>query len=145
MLASPPTVAHTARRAPAHYLSTASSAVDTHNAVTGVDVQGPPLRYRDFFPATAVAGCTATRPRPCRRLHSRASSRYAASPSNSVSSGAYDCHTGLAPTCASGEPELTELLGEAAYRELARLCKRRQGLGLVAVHPATAVAEKNSR
>ena len=42
-------------------------------------------------------------------------------------------------------PELTELLGEAAYQELARLCKRRQGLGLIAVHPATAVAEKKSR
>jgi hypothetical protein len=43
----------------------------------------------------------------------------------------------------SGEPlfrsyavELTALLGEPAYLELARLCERRRLLGLVAVHPA---------
>ena len=32
--------------------------------------------------------------------------------------------------------ELTELLGEKAYAELAAMCKRRSGLGLIAVHPA---------
>jgi hypothetical protein len=43
----------------------------------------------------------------------------------------------------SGEPlfrsyavELTALLGEPAYQELARLCERRRPLGLIAVHPA---------
>ena len=38
-------------------------------------------------------------------------------------------------------PELTEVLGEKAYAELAAMCRRRSGLGLVAVHPATRVAE----
>jgi hypothetical protein len=42
-------------------------------------------------------------------------------------------------------PELTELIGEAAYGELAALCRRRAGLGLIAVHPATAAAEKKCR
>jgi hypothetical protein len=37
--------------------------------------------------------------------------------------------------------ELTELLGEKAYAELAAMCKRRSGLGLIAVHPATRAAE----
>ncbi|WP_037240225.1 hypothetical protein [Rhodococcus wratislaviensis] len=60
-------------------------------------------------------------------------------------SGSPDAHVGAKAVWQSYAPELTELLGEAVYRELARLCKRRQGLGLVAVHPATAVAEKNSR
>ena len=37
--------------------------------------------------------------------------------------------------------ELTELLGEKAYAELAAMCKRRSQLGLIAVHPATRAAE----
>ena len=37
--------------------------------------------------------------------------------------------------------ELTELLGAKAYSELAAMCKRRNKLGLIAVHPATRVAE----
>jgi hypothetical protein len=37
--------------------------------------------------------------------------------------------------------ELTELLGEKAYAELAAMCKRRSALGLIAVHPATRAAE----
>jgi hypothetical protein len=37
-------------------------------------------------------------------------------------------------------PELTVLLGAKAYAELAALCKRRGGLGLIAVHPATRAA-----
>jgi hypothetical protein len=37
--------------------------------------------------------------------------------------------------------ELAELLGEKAYAELAGMCKRRSQLGIVAVHPATRVAE----
>jgi len=51
---------------------------------------------------------------------------------------------GLAVHEAGSREEGPELLGEAAYRELARLCKRRQGLGLIAVHPATAIAEKTA-
>jgi hypothetical protein len=38
-------------------------------------------------------------------------------------------------------PELTELLGEKAYAELAAMCKRRSQLGLIAIHPATRAAE----
>ena len=37
--------------------------------------------------------------------------------------------------------QLTELLGAKAYSELAAMCKRRSGLGLIAVHPATRAAE----
>jgi len=40
--------------------------------------------------------------------------------------------------------ELTELIGEKAYAELAAICKRRKGLGLVAVHPATRAADRNT-
>lgn len=46
-------------------------------------------------------------------------------------------HIGTRAVWQSYAPELTELLGEAAYAELARLCERRTELGLVAVHPAT--------
>jgi hypothetical protein len=35
---------------------------------------------------------------------------------------------------------LTELIGEPAYEALAAACRRRNGLGLIAVHPATAAA-----
>nr|EJJ01647.1 hypothetical protein JVH1_0794 [Rhodococcus sp. JVH1] len=59
-------------------------------------------------------------------------------------SGSPDAHVGAKPVWQSYARELTALLGKAVYRELARLCKRRQGLGLVAVHPATAVAEKTA-
>ncbi|MGI5239748.1 hypothetical protein [Dactylosporangium sp. CA-139066] len=38
--------------------------------------------------------------------------------------------------------ELTALIGPAAYEHLHRLCHRRLGLGLVAVHPATAAAHQ---
>ena len=34
-------------------------------------------------------------------------------------------------------PELTALIGEQAYDELASICAKRLELGLVAVHPAT--------
>ncbi len=47
-------------------------------------------------------------------------------------------HVGARAVWQSYAPELTELLGAAAYAELARLCARRADLGLVAVHPATA-------
>jgi hypothetical protein len=51
-----------------------------------------------------------------------------------------EAHVGGEPMYASYGPELTALLGPAAYDELARLCADRLKLGLVAVHPATAAA-----
>jgi hypothetical protein len=50
-------------------------------------------------------------------------------------------HVGSEQVWKSMAAELTELLGEKAYAELAAMCKRRAGLGLVAVHPATRAAE----
>jgi hypothetical protein len=50
-------------------------------------------------------------------------------------------HVGAEQVWVSMGPELTELLGEKAYAELAAMCKRRSGLGLIAVHPATRAAE----
>lgn len=55
-------------------------------------------------------------------------------------SGSPDAHVGAAPVWQSYAPELRELIGDAAYEELARLCRRREGLGLIAVHPATTAA-----
>jgi hypothetical protein len=40
-------------------------------------------------------------------------------------------------------PELTALIGGAAYERLAELCAARLESGLVAVHPATAAANAN--
>ena len=40
----------------------------------------------------------------------------------------------------SYRPELIELVGEPAYEALAAACRRRNQLGLVAVHPATQAA-----
>ncbi len=54
--------------------------------------------------------------------------------------GSPDAHVGAAPVFASYAPELTEMLGAAAYDELAEVCRRRTRLGIVAVHPATAAA-----
>ncbi|WP_082393469.1 hypothetical protein [Nocardia arizonensis] len=59
-------------------------------------------------------------------------------------SGSPDAHVGARPVWQSYAPELTELIGEPAYAELARICKRREGLGLVAVHPATVHALRNA-
>ncbi len=42
-------------------------------------------------------------------------------------SGSPDAHVGERPVWQSYAPELTELLGAAAYDELARLCRRRPG------------------
>jgi hypothetical protein len=53
-----------------------------------------------------------------------------------------EAHVGGEPLYVSYGPELTELIGPAAYAELARLCELRLGHGLVAVHPATTAAEK---
>ena len=49
-------------------------------------------------------------------------------------------HIGSRPVYRSLAAELTELLGEKAYTELAALCARRAAQGLVAVHPATRAA-----
>ncbi|CAB4933307.1 unannotated protein [freshwater metagenome] len=57
-------------------------------------------------------------------------------------SGSPDAHVGAKQVFESYKPELTELLGKAAYEELASLCKRRRGLGLIAVHPATREAQR---
>jgi len=43
------------------------------------------------------------------------------------------------------KPELIELIGEQAYAVLAKLCDARAQQGLVAPHPATAVAQKQGR
>lgn len=56
-------------------------------------------------------------------------------------SGSPDAHVGSKPVWQSYAAELTELLGTAAYQELATLCTRRAGLGLIAIHPATAAAQ----
>jgi hypothetical protein len=56
-------------------------------------------------------------------------------------SGDPAAHTGSRQVWQSYGPELTELLGEKVYNELAALCKRRAVLGLVAIHPATAAAQ----
>lgn len=55
-----------------------------------------------------------------------------------------NAHVGSRPVWESYAPELTALLGEKAYAELAAICKRRSRLGLVAVHPATRLAESGT-
>jgi hypothetical protein len=48
-----------------------------------------------------------------------------------------DAHVNTEPVYISYAPELTALLGEMAYAELARLCKEREAKGLIARHPAS--------
>lgn len=60
-------------------------------------------------------------------------------------SGSPDAHVGERQVWQSYGPELTELLGRRAYDELARLCRRRAGLGLIAVHPATTIAQNKAQ
>ncbi|MCF8611961.1 hypothetical protein L5G28_17580 [Gordonia sp. HY285] len=55
-------------------------------------------------------------------------------------SGSPDAHIGATQVYESYRPELIELIGEQAYAVLADACRRRDGLGLIAVHPATAAA-----
>lgn len=55
-------------------------------------------------------------------------------------SGSPDVHIGAKQVWESYAPELTALLGEAAYAALAAACRRRNGLGLIAIHPATQAA-----
>ncbi len=55
-------------------------------------------------------------------------------------SGSPDAHVGEKQVWQSYAPELTELIGAQAYEQLAAACRRRSGLGLIAIHPATARA-----
>jgi len=55
-------------------------------------------------------------------------------------SGSPDAHVGATPVFVSYAPELTELIGAAAYEVLAAACRRRLELGIVAEHPATTAA-----
>jgi hypothetical protein len=52
-----------------------------------------------------------------------------------------DAHVGSEPMFRSYAPELTALIGPAAYARLAELCADRLKTGLVAVHPATVAAQ----
>lgn len=56
-----------------------------------------------------------------------------------------DAHDGAEQVWQSSAAELTELIGAAAYAELARLCAERSKLGLVAEHPATVAARAASK
>jgi hypothetical protein len=56
-----------------------------------------------------------------------------------------EAHIGGEPMFASYAAELTALIGEKAYAELAAMCEQRLRLGLVAVHPATEQAQRNKR
>lgn len=61
-------------------------------------------------------------------------------------SGSPDAHVSDKPVWQTHAAELTALLGEPAYRELSRHLTRRQGLPLLAIHPATAsVADAQTR
>jgi hypothetical protein len=51
-----------------------------------------------------------------------------------------EAHVGSEPLYLSYAPELTALIGQPAYAELARLCEQRLAQGLVAPHLATVVA-----
>jgi hypothetical protein len=53
-----------------------------------------------------------------------------------------EAHVGGEAMYLSYAPELTALIGEKAYDELAKICAKRLQLGLVAIHPATAAAQK---
>ncbi|WP_278313614.1 hypothetical protein [Lolliginicoccus levis] len=52
-----------------------------------------------------------------------------------------DAHIGTEAVWRSMSAELRALIGNEAYDALAVMCRRREGLGLIAVHPATARAE----
>jgi hypothetical protein len=51
-----------------------------------------------------------------------------------------EAHIGGEPLYVSYQPELTALIGQPAYDELAALCGRRLTQGLIAEHPATVAA-----
>jgi hypothetical protein len=56
-----------------------------------------------------------------------------------------DAHVGAEALYVSYRPELTALIGENGYAELARFCAARVAAGLVAEHPATVAARTNGR
>jgi hypothetical protein len=56
-----------------------------------------------------------------------------------------EAHVGGVPMYVSYGPELIALIGQGAYDELSKICAKRLELGLVAVHPATAKAQKSAR
>ena len=56
--------------------------------------------------------------------------------------GSPEAHVGGVAMYESYAAELIALIGQPAYDELATTCRRRLELGLVAVHPATAAAQK---
>lgn len=56
--------------------------------------------------------------------------------------GSPEAHVGTRPVFESLEDELRELLGDESYEIVAAACRRRQQLGLIAVHPATERAEE---
>lgn len=53
-----------------------------------------------------------------------------------------EAHVGQEPMYLSYEPELTALIGKAAYARLAELCAARLKTGLVAPHPATVATDQ---
>jgi hypothetical protein len=55
--------------------------------------------------------------------------------------GAAEAHVGADPVWVSYEPELRELMGNAAYEVLAQLCAARDGGRVVAPHPADAAQD----
>lgn len=55
-------------------------------------------------------------------------------------SGATEAHVAAKPLYVSYEPELRELMGDAAYDELSLVCAERTKRGLVAGHPADPTA-----
>ncbi len=60
-------------------------------------------------------------------------------------SSAPDAHVGSEPLYVTNGPELTALIGEAAYDRLAQLCAEREKRGQVAPHPATVAANQPDR
>jgi hypothetical protein len=56
-----------------------------------------------------------------------------------------EAHVGAEPLYVSYAPEITALIGPAAYAELARLCQQRLEQGLLAPHPATVAARNADR
>ncbi|QHB99807.1 hypothetical protein EK0264_05610 [Epidermidibacterium keratini] len=52
-----------------------------------------------------------------------------------------EAHVGAEPLYLTYGPELTELLGEAAYRQLVEYAEARLDAGLIAEHPATSASE----
>jgi hypothetical protein len=55
-----------------------------------------------------------------------------------------EAHVGGEPMYLSYGPELTALIGDKAYDELASICAKRLELGLVAIHPATEAAQREA-